>query len=218
MSLKRLLLASVLAWSCVNNNESDPCPQYCIDIANTCTGNDLQYPSTDNSATCVHICGAINTLPEAGTNTIACRELNVSSAKDETDPNAKHQDCVGAGIAAINCGPSQCEAFCAADLALCTGTNAQYKSVAECVSACALWGTSFDGQLLGSTGDTLQCRTYHLELSQTGIASDLITHCGHTGAVSAKCTNGPVDAGTDSGPSDAGTDAPADAASDAASD
>lgn len=216
MWLKRMVLASVLAWSCVDNSQSDPCPQYCIDIANTCTANDSQYPSTDNSATCLQICrNGINALPEAGTNTVACRELNVSSAKDETDPNAKHQDCVGAGISAINCGASQCEAFCAADIALCTGTNSPYNGVlADCISACAGWGTSFDGQLLGSTGDTLQCRTYHLELSQTGIASDLITHCGHTGKVSAKCNNGtPSDAGADSA-ADSGGDA---GASDAAS-
>ncbi|HEY2365014.1 MAG TPA: hypothetical protein VGH87_01465 [Polyangiaceae bacterium] len=214
MSLKRFLLASVLAWSCVDNNTSDPCPQYCIDIAQTCTANDSQYPSTDNSATCIRICGAINTVPEAGTNTIACRELNVSSAKDETDPNAKHQDCVGAGISAINCGASQCEAFCAADLALCTGTNAVFKTVDECVTACAAWGTSFDGALIGSTGDTLQCRTYHLELSQTGIAADLITHCAHTGVVSARCNNDGDAGPSDAGPSDAGADGPSDAAGD----
>ncbi len=209
MSLKRFVLASVLAWSCVDNGGSDPCPQYCVDIAATCSNDDSQYPTTDNSATCVRICGAINTLPEAGTNTIACRELNVSSAKDETTADLKHQDCVGAGIAAINCGASQCEAFCAADLALCTGTNAVFKTVDECVSACAAWGASFDGGLLGSTGDTLQCRTYHLELSQTGLASDLVTHCAHTGVVSARCNND----GADAGPSDAGTDAPSSDAS-----
>src|SRR4051812_274164 len=164
MGFRRLawLCALVAVASCVNDNPN-PCPQYCVDIQKTCTAEDTQYPD-DQSATCLRICGAINALPEAGTNTIACRALNVSSAKDESDPAAKHLDCVGAGVAAINCGASQCAAFCAADLALCTGSNAVYGSVDECIQACGAWGTSFDGHLLDSTGDTLQCRTYHLEL------------------------------------------------------
>ena len=110
-------------------------------------------------------------MPDPGNDTIACRSLNVSSAKDEVDPVAKHNDCVGAGIA-TNCVDPQCAAFCAADLALC-GSSSPYKTTDECMTACAGWGKSFDGHLLNSTGNTLQCRTYHLELSQTGVASDL---------------------------------------------
>ena len=215
MGLRRFAWISALVAiaSCVDNgNQTDPCPKYCADIQATCTDNDTQYPTTDQSSTCLRICTGINSLPEAGTNTIACRALNVSSAKDEPDPAAKHLDCVGGGVAAINCGASQCAAFCAADLALCTGTNAQYASLDECIQDCAAWGTSFDGQLLGSTGDTLQCRTYHLELSQTGQASDLVTHCAHTGNKSARCNNN-GDAGTDAG-TDAATEAGADASSD----
>jgi hypothetical protein len=200
---------AVIVASCVDSSQSDPCPKYCTDIAATCTNNDSQYPTDDNSATCVRICGAVNALADAGTNTISCRALNVSSAKDETDPKAKHQDCVGAGVAAINCGASQCAAFCSADLALCTGTNAQYQTVDECIQDCAAWGTTFDGMLLGSVGDTLQCRTYHLELAQTGQASDLITHCAHTGKVSARCNNSGTDGGTDGG-TEAGSDASGD--------
>jgi hypothetical protein len=188
--------------SCVDNgNASDPCPKYCGDIMATCTGVDQQYP---DNATCLRICGGINGSDAGGNDTIACRSLNVSSAKDEQDPAAKHLDCVGGGIAAINCGASQCAAFCNAALALCTGSNAPYPTQSDCVAACGAWGPSFDGQLLSSTGDTLQCRTYHLELSQSGNPSDIITHCSHTKAVSARCNDGgappPPDGGTDAAP------------------
>ncbi len=203
-------LAYVVVACVDNSNTVDPCPKYCSDMQATCTGTDQQYPNDTQNATCVRICGAINAL-DAGNNTIACRQLNVSSAKDELDPTQKHLDCVGAGVAAINCAVDQCTAFCQADLALCTGSNAAYPDLKSCTDACATWGQSFDGALIPSTGNTLQCRTYHLELSQSGSPADLQTHCAHTGATSAKCSATVADAGggdaaTESGAADAGTD------------
>ena len=208
----------VYGVSCVDgSNQADPCPKYCADIQATCSGDNAQYPTTDNNATCLRICGGIQAL-DSGTNTIACRSLNISSAKDETDPQAKHDECVGAGVSAINCAASQCAAFCQVDMQLCGSTSPPpYKTVDDCIAACANWPSTFTGQLIGSTGDNLECRTYHFELSQTGQQTDLITHCAHTGAVSARCNNSGSDAGTDGG-SDAGTDAASDAASDASGD
>ena len=208
----------VYGVSCVDSS-SDPCPKYCLDIAATCNGDNAQYPTNDDNATCLRICGEINAL-DSGTNTVACRALNVSSAKDETDPKAKHDDCVGAGVSAINCGASQCVAYCEVLMQGC-GAQKPYASVQECEDACKNWDPTFTGQIIGSVGDNLECRTYHFELSQTGQASDLITHCAHTSAVSARCNDGgapPADAGADSAPTEAGSDAGSDAASDAAAD
>ena len=199
----------VYGVSCVDNS-ADPCPKYCLDIAATCTGDNAQYPTDDNNATCLRICGEITGL-DSGTNTVACRALNVSSAKDETDPQAKHQDCVGAGVA-TNCGVSQCASYCEVLIAGCgTQTPPPYASVQDCVDTCKNWDPTFTGQLIGSVGDNLECRTYHFELSQTGQASDLITHCQHTAAKSGRCNDGgpPSDAGADSA-SDAGADAAGD--------
>lgn len=193
--------------SCLDNN-ADPCPSYCLDIQATCTGDNAQYPTDDNNATCLRICGQINAL-DAGTNTVACRALNVSSAKDETDPKAKHDDCVGAGVSAINCGASQCAAYCEVLMAGCGSQSPPpYASTQACLDTCKNWDPTFTGQLIGSVGDNLECRTYHFELSQTGKASDLVTHCAHTAAVSARCNDGgapPADSGTDSA-ADSGTD------------
>ena len=199
----------VYGVSCVDSS-ADPCPKYCLDIAATCTGDNAQYPTDDDNATCLRICEEINAL-DSGTNTVACRALNVSSAKDETDTKAKHDDCVGAGVSAINCGASQCAAYCDVLMAGC-GSQKPYASTQECIDTCKNWDPTFVGQLIPSTGDNLECRTYHFELSQTGQQSDLITHCAHTAAVSARCTSA-ADAG-----SDASTDAGSDAASDAAGD
>jgi hypothetical protein len=203
--------------SCVSNS-GNPCPQYCLDIQATCSGDNAQYPTNDSNATCLRICGEIFAL-DSGTNTIACRSLNISSAKDETDPKQKHDDCVGAGVSAINCGANQCAAYCETLQAGC-GTLSPYGSVQDCETTCAAWDPTFTGQLIGSTGDNLECRTYHFELSQTGQQSDLVTHCAHTAKVSARCNDGgapPADGGTDAA-AEAGADAGSDAASDAAGD
>jgi len=197
--------------SCVDDTP-DPCPKYCTDIAATCTGDNAQYPSDDNNATCLRICREMNTI-DAGTNTVACRALNVSAAKDEIDLQQKHQDCVAGGVSSITCGASQCAAYCEVLFAGC-GTLTPYTNVQACEDTCKNWSPTFTGQLIGSTGDNLECRTYHFELSQTGQAADLTTHCAHTAANSARCNDGgPSDAGTDSA-ADAGTDAPSDAAGD----
>ncbi len=193
---------------CVTDT-GDPCSKYCADIMATCTGNDQVYPDVP---TCTRFCESINAR-DAGNDSIQCRQLNVSTAKDEPDPALKHAECLGGGISATNCGPSACADFCATDLALCSGSNSQYASQSACEAACAKWDPSVAGQLLGSTGDSLNCRTYHLELSQTGQSADLITHCPHTGDPSPRCTagdGGTAEGGTDGGTSDAASDAPLD--------
>lgn len=197
------IAAGALTYACVNDNNTDvACPQYCADILATCTGTDNQY---QDEATCERICAKMD-HGEAGTATgdnIACRAIDVSSAKDEPDPNKKHQDCVSGGVA-TDCGNDPCTAFCKLDLALCPTTLSLYKDVNDCVTHCQGWrDNGFAGQLIPSTGNTLQCRTYHLELAQSGQVSDLNTHCPHTGDPSALCQD------PDGGAGDASTDAPA---------
>jgi len=202
-------VAGAYGVACVSNSDEpvNPCPKYCSDMLATCTGNDTQYP---DDPTCERFCSSM-APGEAGIaagDTVACRGVAVSNAKDEPSPSLKHQDCVGGGPAAGQCvNNDPCTAFCTLDLALCGSQRTGYTDVNACVTACETWGQSFDGALLGSTGNTLQCRTYHLELSQTGDPNDLETHCPHTGVVSARCFD-----------SDAGSDAGSDAASDASSD
>ena len=162
-----------------------------------CTGDNTQFAST---ATCTKFCGqmTLGTLTNTGEDSVACRQTNVSNAKE---PGSEHDSCIFGGIAS-NCGGSQCEAFCKLDRALCG--DLAYKSQAECTTACAAWPKVFTGATIGSTGDTLQCRVYHLQLSQTGNEADRVTHCPHTLPISAKCNGGtPADGGTDAAPADA---------------
>ncbi len=209
-SLGAVVATLTYVVSCVDNGNVDvTCPRYCQDMATTCTDIDQQY-ADDN--TCKTFCAVMNPGEAGigGSDTVACRDLSASNAKDDPTAADKHTDCVNAGPSSGVCGPSQCAAFCALTLSLCGPSRTGYPDTNACETACATWGTSFDGKLIGSTGNTLQCRTYHLQLSQTGNANDLETHCPHTGVVSARCFDAVPDAG-----SDAATDAPT---SDAAGD
>lgn len=194
--------------ACVSDNtQTDPCPKYCQDIAATCSGTNAQYA---DDPTCLRVCAAIEagTSGSAAGDTIACRAIQQSNAKDELDSDASRNDCINAGVSSAACAGTACQAFCNVDLALCGPQRTGYATVADCVTTCATWGQNFVGAIIGSTGNTLECRTYHLQLSQTGNATDLETHCPHTGAVSVRCFDS--DAGTDAAPGDAATDAPGD--------
>ncbi|CAN5671145.1 hypothetical protein BH09MYX1_BH09MYX1_60960 [soil metagenome] len=172
------------------------CPAYCENIMATCTGIDAQFPDI---ATCNRFCVVypLGELAKPDEDSIACRLTEVSNAKENTDAAKKHTDCVNAGISSSCGNDGQCVSYCKANIALCTGTNAAYPSAPDCETACKAWGQSFDGQLLNSVGDSLQCRTYHLELSQTGNTADLVTHCPHTRPISGKCFAAATDGGTD---------------------
>ena len=204
--------------ACVNGDETiDPCPKYCQDIASTCVGADLQYP--EDASTCALICAAMDPGEAGigGADTVDCRELSVSNAKDDPNPASVHNECVLGGLVGwvdggANCAASACEGFCKLDLQLCGTQRTGYTDVQDCVNTCMTWPQSFDGPLIGATGDTLQCRTYHLELSQSGDPNDLETHCPHTAKVSARCFD--TDAGAGDGGGDAGDAGAADAASD----
>lgn len=72
-----------------------------------------------------------------------------------------------------------CSSYCTDMAATCTGDNAQYADDAACQSACAGFATTgTDGD---ASGDTLQCRVYHLGVAGTD-AESATTHCPHAAA------------------------------------
>ena len=212
MNLRALVLlalplgAAIAVLACVGDpapaSTEISCARYCTDIATVCKGDNAQFA---DAPTCSRFCAQMTpgTLAVSSEDSVACRLTNVSNAKE---PGAEHDSCIFSGVA-TNCtagnGDPQCESFCKLDRALCG--DLAYKSQLECTTACAAWTKVFAGPTIGSTGDTLQCRVYHLQLSQTGNAADRITHCPHTLPISARCNNTkPSDGGTDAAPVDAG--------------
>jgi hypothetical protein len=86
--------------------------------------------------------------------------------------------------------PTACETYCSLAMGSCTGENAIYPDVGSCLDACAgIPATGNDGD---PSGNTVQCRTYHLGVAAT-MQPEL--HCTHgnqfggTGATGFPCSD-----------------------------
>ena len=67
-----------------------------------------------------------------------------------------------------------CSPFCDGAQMFCTGANEQWTDAAACAVDCATWPL---GDITDTTGNTLGCRGYHLQVAMT----DPATHCPHVG-------------------------------------
>ncbi len=74
-----------------------------------------------------------------------------------------------------------CSTYCAQITTNCTGDNAQYADMADCLSYCsaAAWPA---GMAMASSGNTLACRIYHSGMPAMG---DPAMHCPHGGPTGA---------------------------------
>ena len=71
-----------------------------------------------------------------------------------------------------------CEKFCTDEFDICTGDLQQYDTVEDCAADCNQFARGTVGD---TSGDTLDCRIYHLNAAATVSTT---THCPHTGLVS----------------------------------
>ncbi len=78
--------------------------------------------------------------------------------------------------ATINVG--LCETYCTAVTAQCSGDNAQYINMSDCMDYCGSAGWP-DGMTGDTTGNTLECRIYHAGDPATAEPAE---HCPHAGA------------------------------------
>lgn len=104
-------------------------------------------------------------------------------AGGDTDAGHDHDDDAGHDHDAGTAPTLDCETYCEAVQASCTGANAQYSSLENCMDVCS----SLDEGALGeTTGNTLGCRLYHVGAA----ATDPDVHCLHagpTGGTEAEC-------------------------------
>jgi len=169
--------------------DPNSCQAYCATMKTNCTGANQAYTS---QATCELVCATFESgVPGETTNdSLACR---ITHAKDTVaDPATT---CPKAGALATDCSPDPCSSFCAQASALCKPLNLfQYASVSACKTACAKWpyikagDGAIAGDLVFASGNTLNCRLYHLQSAYdptTPKAADV--HCPHTADDSATC-------------------------------
>ena len=159
------------------------CENYCALVQQNCTVANAEYITT---AVCLAMCqqmepGFVGELP--GQDSVKCREDEAIHAA--TDPS----HCPAAGpLGGGKCGADRCNAFCQFVVPFCaTSTAPPYTGQPDCRLECATYAFDADaGDIQQQQGDTLNCRTYHIEAAYQG-GSAINVHCPHTGKVSATC-------------------------------
>lgn len=168
---------SASGTACVG--DSDPCPDYCTTVATVCGGKTETKQYIDD-ATCRAMCATIRQNAAGAKDTIACRvaaKSNVGEV-DASDVKLLASACGDMGPYSPLCAGSACTAWCRIALTTCTDMNQQYKTQAECETACNGFNggmTDFVNVTTTTQGNTLTCRLYHLEAASVG--PDL--HCPH---------------------------------------
>jgi len=163
------------------------CTAYCGRVMDSCTADHAQYRSHDE---CLAMCAL---LPpgkggETEGNTLACREYYAGTPARTDAPSY----CASAGpFGGRNCG-DRCTAFCQLTLAACSpdAGKAPYRTYGDCQADCAEFAYEWadagdaggDDPYGPSTGDTLNCRLFHLREAVADRA-----RCADLAANSATC-------------------------------
>ncbi len=215
---------AVSAMACVGSSATAPppgapnCNDYCTQIMDKCKNPDdgLNNQVYKDQATCVDMCVKMTpgVIGDKTNDTLACRMSNLSNLDDiGAHPAAeRHSICLESAV--LGCGANLCETFCTFDEKVCSGSLNPYASHADCLTACKSLDQTFTGAFVGSSGNNLQCRTYHMENAVVSPTAQT-THCPHTGLGlpnfgTALCNSGSPDGGSPDAAADASQDAKTD--------
>ena len=153
------------------------CEAYCALLDDNCTGDLAVYPTAE---TCVAACAAfpVGDIADVSGNTLGCRQYHAGAAAGDAATHCPHAGPGGSGY----CG-ADCESFCTLAGSICPGA---YEDEATCLTACEGYATTPPYNANQKTGDTIECRLYHVS-----VASLDDVHCGHIGTEppAGTCTN-----------------------------
>jgi hypothetical protein len=160
------------------------CANYCNVVMQNCTGSDAEYLS---SAICNSMCPAFEqgvVVADTADDTLGCRLFFANQAAQAPDTACRIAGPLGGG----HCGKTPCAPFCDQDLGYCTGMNVAYSGAGACLTACQAYPylTADAGDTTTESGNTLNCRLWHLETAYTS-QSFANFHCAHTEQVSTMC-------------------------------
>jgi hypothetical protein len=159
-------------------------------MAATCTATDAQYQGL--SGTCNDYCLVAGAWP-AGTagaasgNSLACRTTHVGLAAAASGAT-RTLHCGHAGPSGGNACGSWCENYCYLAQRNCSGANA-LAFTPDCATACAGLTDGGAAAINAGSGNTVQCRIYHLGAAGAS-ASAATTHCPHGQVVSSTTIGG----------------------------
>ncbi|MFT5432542.1 MAG: hypothetical protein ACI9OJ_003241 [Myxococcota bacterium] len=163
---------------CVDDEDGPTCESYCASVQTACgdAGSDTsQY--ADNAA-CMAYCQTAAKLDngtggETPGNTIACRSYHAGVASGSADDAVIHCPHAGASGGGV-CG-TWCENYCDLSSKNC-GDTIDF-GTGDCATACE--GYEEDGAPGDTSGDSVQCRIYHLGVAGTDGQTSAAVHCPH---------------------------------------
>jgi hypothetical protein len=162
------------------------CQNYCSVVTSACIGNNAEYLTND---TCLKMCSnmTLGTQGDMTGDTVACRQAFAEIAAADPMTNCPSAGPTGGDV----CGPNRCVSWCELDRDLC-GTIA-YADEPSCETACAGFPYNANGETVQLTGDTLNCRIYHIEAAYGSPDGSILqeTHCAHTSQMSRILDGGP---------------------------
>ena len=161
------------------------CDEYCGIITAHCTNANVEYPTN----TCPVICAYMTKghVGDTAGDTVGCRITKAELAED--DPVTY---CQQAGpLGADGCAEDPCDSFCTLAFATCTPSEqVPFASFNECLQECALQDylrLDEGGSDLNTTsGDSLNCWLYHLQVANFGLPSTA-GHCNHFSGPGDQC-------------------------------
>ena len=166
-------------------NNAAACMAYCTTITTNCgptdAGTNTQYADVAacNKACLTQYGWAAGKMGDTSGDTVACRAYHAEAAKGNAVVHCPH-----AGPSGGNTCGTWCEVFCDLHARNCPGNLAIFADRGACMTACGAMPTS--GKPNDTSGDTIQCRIYHLGVAGTD-ATAAMTHCPHGKSPSAAC-------------------------------
>jgi hypothetical protein len=160
------------------------CAHYCDVIMANCAGPFQEYLTRD---ICISMCPVfeLGTITDSLQDTLGCRLWHAHAAAEAPDIHCPHAGPLGGD----HCGDA-CQAFCNLDTAYCAGPISAYDGgFRGCLGACPAFTYSVGpdaGDLTEESGDSLNCRLWHLESAYASAAASTI-HCPHTAVDSTMC-------------------------------
>jgi hypothetical protein len=164
-----------------------PCESYCATVMANCTGTNQEYLDV---GTCLAMCQHFEPGVTGDTtqDSLVCRTYHAGAAATDPSFHCRHAGPVGG----YGCGDDPCGPYCLLDFALCGDlASPPFPNESACRTACKAnftYLTADAGDISLSSGNTLNCRIYHLESAyEPDNPSAKKTHCPHTAVQSATC-------------------------------
>ena len=158
------------------------CEGYCATVTANCTDENAQYGS---ESACISYCQTAGAIPvgattDTGGNTVGCRAYHADVAGSAPADGSDDDHCGHAGPSGGAVCGSWCENYCHLAMTNCTGDYELYADNDACMAAC-------DGITVGgdanpasvTSGDSVECRIYHLGVAGTEGDTSAEVHCPH---------------------------------------